>query len=266
MRKRIDVEELKKIQLDILDSVHKFCEEEDITYFLMYGTLIGAIRHKGYIPWDDDIDICMPRPDYNKFMKIFNLSAPNLKFVSHEVDSQYPYTFGKVIDTRTKLIEYSTLQYPIGINIDVFPIDGVDENGKILREQIFLRKLLDMKTVKYSTNRKLYKNLVLMVAKLLLLVVPTNFLIKRMVKNTHKYSYEDSSNVCCVAMGTKLNKPVPKEYFSDGILKEFEGRKYFVPTGYDGYLKSNFGDYMKLPPEDRRSSHHVFEAYYKEEM
>ncbi len=265
MSKRINVEELKRIQLDILESVHKFCMEENIKYFLMYGTLIGAIRHKGYIPWDDDIDICMPRPDYNKFMKEFNMDNNYLKFVSNEIDSNYLYTFGKVIDTRTSLIEYTTLKYPMGVNIDVFPIDGIDERGKLLSKQILLRKMINMKTVKYSAKRKLYKNLVLIFAKLLLLIVPTNFLIKKMVNNTNKYSYDESSNVCCVAMGTKLNKPVPKAYFSNGILKEFEGRKYFVPIGYDGYLKSIFGDYMKLPPEDKRISHHVFDAYFKEE-
>ena len=263
MERCIEVEELKNIQLEILDSVHDFCIKHDIKYFLMYGTLIGAIRHKGYIPWDDDIDICMPRPDYDKFMKYFNLEGSHLKFIAHELDTKFPYTFGKVINTKTKLIEFSTIKYPMGVNIDVFPIDGVDEDTKILRYQIFLRKLLNVKTIKYSKKRSLLKNLMLLFSKMLLMVIPTNYIVGRMVKNTHKYSYDNSSKVCCVAMGTKLNKPVPKEYFDKGVLKEFEDREYYVPIGYDGYLKSIFGDYMKLPPEDKRNSHHAFEAYYK---
>jgi lipopolysaccharide cholinephosphotransferase len=264
MSKNLDRTELKKIQLDILDKVHNFCTDHNIKYYITYGTLIGAIRHKGYIPWDDDIDICMPRPDYNRFMKLFNLNISNFEFISYELDPHYPYTYGKVIDNRTKLIEFSTLKYPMGINIDVFPIDGVDEDAKILKYQIFLRNLLNIKTIRYSKSRTFYKNLFLLLSKLSLIIIPTNYIVGRMVKNTHKYSYDNSSKVCCVAMGTKLNKPVPKEYFDKGVLKEFEDREYYVPIGYDGYLKSIFGDYMKLPPEDKRNSHHVFEAYYKE--
>lgn len=264
MGKCIEIEELKKIQLEILDNVHNFCIKNGIKYYLMYGTLIGAIRHKGYIPWDDDIDISMPRPDYEIFMKSFNLEDSYLKFIAHELDPKYPYTFGKVVDTRTKLIEYTSLDYPLGVNIDVFPIDGVDDDFSLLKNQIFFRKILNIKTIKYSNKRSVLKNILLLFLKSLLVLIPTNFIVDRMVKNTNKHSYFDSSKVCCLAMGTKLNKPVPREYFEKGVLREFEDRKYYVPIGYHEYLKSVFGDYMKLPPEEKRNSHHVFKAYYKE--
>jgi len=259
----ISVTELKKIQLDILSEVHKFCEKHKISYFLTYGTLIGAIRHKGYIPWDDDIDICMPRPDYERFIKIFNDENSKYKFLSNELDPDYPYPYGKVIDTSTVLIEYSSIKYPIGINIDVLPIDGVDESGEILKKQFFLRNLLDVKTIKLSKKRSLLKNTVLLVGKICLFLLPYKFLVRTMVKNAKKYSYQESEYVCCVAGGFKEEKPMLKEYFRDKVLVQFEGNSYYAPIGYDKYLRSIYGDYMVLPPEEERMPHHVFKAYLK---
>ena len=100
---KIEIDELKKIQLQILDDVVAFCDKEDLTYFLAYGTLIGAIRHNGYIPWDDDIDLVMPRDDYDYFLRHYNESTKRYKVLDYEVDPKYLYPFGKVIDTETLL-------------------------------------------------------------------------------------------------------------------------------------------------------------------
>ena len=253
--------ELKKIQVNILKEVHCFCEKHGIKYYISYGTLLGAVRHKGYIPWDDDIDICMPRPDYEKFMKLFNDKENKYKFVTYELDNNFLYTFGKVMDTSTKLIEDSTNKYFLGINIDVFPIDGIDNNIKILKKQILLAKFLSIKIVKYSKKRDFFKNLILILGKVLLSPIPTKVFIKKMIKNSKMNSYEDAKKVCCIVFGDKADKPVPKEYFGDGKMVFFEDQYFYAPTEYDSYLRSIYGDYMKLPPKEERITHHSFRAY-----
>ena len=107
MKKTIDIKELKKIQLGLLNALDDYCVQNDLTYYLAYGTLIGAIRHKGYIPWDDDIDVMMPREDYNKFIANFNNDkhASNLKAISHEIDTDYYLSFAKLINKSTVMQE-----------------------------------------------------------------------------------------------------------------------------------------------------------------
>ncbi|MBQ8445584.1 MAG: LicD family protein, partial [Opitutales bacterium] len=128
--REITHEELKQIQLGILDKVHEFCEKNGITYFLSSGTLIGAVRHKGYIPWDDDLDLYMPRADYDKFIKLFSANSPeNTKLLSLETDKKYQYPFAKVIDDRTEMVETAVGEsFKIGVYIDVFPVDSVPDN------------------------------------------------------------------------------------------------------------------------------------------
>ena len=128
--KNINLEELKKIQFDILKKVAAFCEKNKIKYYLGYGTLLGAVRHKGYIPWDDDIDIIMPRPDYLRFIEIFNKSTPSpeLKVLSHYIDKNHPYPFIKLINTKTKQVSHSSIKYDMGVCIDIFPLDGLPKS------------------------------------------------------------------------------------------------------------------------------------------
>lgn len=122
MKKTIDIKELKKIQLGLLNALDDYCVQNDLTYYLAYGTLIGAIRHKGYIPWDDDIDVMMPREDYNKFIANFNNDkhASNVKAISHEIDTDYYLSFAKLINKSTVMQEEVNSDYQIGVYIDVF--------------------------------------------------------------------------------------------------------------------------------------------------
>lgn len=123
--KKIETEEMKKLELDMLIDVAKFCDENDIRYYLSGGTLLGAVRHKGFIPWDDDIDISMPRPDYLKFVSTYNGSSEFYQVQSIENNDKYWRTFAKVFDTRTYLKE-DAIRMPKdgnGVFIDIFPID-----------------------------------------------------------------------------------------------------------------------------------------------
>ena len=261
--KEISVKELKIIQTEILQFVHDFCVDNNIYYSLTYGTLIGAIRHKGFIPWDDDIDVCMPRPDYDKFLQLFSKEKSQYRVVSFENDANVPFPYAKVIDTNTLLIEFSNSKNEIGINIDIFPIDGIPVNSGILALQIFYRKLLDFKVVKISAKRKFFKNFVLLLGKIVLIVLSSKTIIKKMVKNAQSFPYEEADFITGISYGSNEDTPVPKSLFQDRELVDFEGRRFFVMSGYDAYLQSIYGDYMQFPPPDQCVSTHQFQAFIK---
>ena len=129
--RQISADELKEIQLNLLNNIDHFCKSNGIQYFLAYGTLIGAIRHDGFIPWDDDIDIAMPRPDYDRFIKKFNAYSKDYQVEDYSITDNYPTPFAKVIDTRTEMRMTLYNQRSSGVYIDVFPIDGIGNANQI---------------------------------------------------------------------------------------------------------------------------------------
>ena len=139
--KEISLNELRKIQIDILDKVHNFCIQNNITYFLSSGTLLGAIRHGGYIPWDDDIDLYMPRESYERFINIYKDDSHDTRVITLYNNKEYYYPFAKVEDTNSIVIENVPEKFNIGINIDIFPIDGVP-NNLICRKFFFMKNEL----------------------------------------------------------------------------------------------------------------------------
>ena len=142
MKRKVTLEEMRDLQLAMMDKIHEFCVERGIRYSLGGGTLLGAVRHKGYIPWDDDIDIMLPRPDYERFLKEFDGVYPNFKVLHLNNDRTYPYLFAKVYDSRTLLVE---CRATMGVYIDVFPIDGLPlkaELPKYMRTLDFLCHLI----------------------------------------------------------------------------------------------------------------------------
>ena len=132
MRDITELEELHQIELDMLKEIDRICRRENIQYYLAGGTLLGAVRHKGFIPWDDDIDIAMARDEYERFLKVMKKERhPYLKIFAMEFDKEYQYTFAKVVDTRTRLIEEIGKDLPdMGVFIDIFPIDGLGNDRK----------------------------------------------------------------------------------------------------------------------------------------
>lgn len=252
---KLTVKDCKKISLDILKNVTGFCEENDITYFLACGTLLGAIKYKGYIPWDDDIDIMMPREDFNRFINSY--SHHKYKLLKPEDGL---FCIAKVYDSNTEKYEMG-IDYkknkPLGVDIDVFPLDGIinDKNviKKMYRRECFLEMLLRL------SNQPLFlrKNPLKCINRIIPRLIGSKNIVKWIIKNQTKYPYKDSEYV--VRMKRSLNGftgALPKEIF-DKDYAIFEGNKFVVPKGYDKWLKSFYGDYMnKLPKEeDRKPSH-----------
>ena len=268
--RKIALEELKKIQLEILEKVHLFCIENNIDYTLSSGTLIGAIRHKGYIPWDDDIDIEMTRPNYNKFIKKFNGRYPELEVLSPELDWGYYAPYANVYDNRTILIEGDNGHNgrDVGIKIDIFPIDGLpadkNECNLIFKKVERYNTCMRYKRFPLSSfcNGNILKKIIKCFAWYYLHIIPYSFFQKRLHKIATTYDFNTSENAGPILfMNNKCS--INKDTFIKYQETEFEGRKFCIIKEYDSYLKALYGNYMQLPPEDKRVPHHNFEAFWK---
>ena len=263
--RELNIDEIRSIQLEILKKVSEYCDDNNLRYSLAYGTLIGAIRHKGYIPWDDDIDIVMPRPDYERFIKSFNTYATDYKVHVTGLNSNFIYTFAKVSYNKSILIEDIEVKYEIGINIDVFPIDGVPSiDNPTMKKQNFYRNLASFKTIKINSDRNIIKNIVLILGKILLSWLSLKRINLKMIDNSKKYSFENEEYCCNISTGFTEDKAIPKRYLEDFIDCFFENQKFKASKFYDEWLKSYYGDYMKLPPREKQVSHHRYKAYMKE--
>lgn len=259
MKKITDIHELRQIQMGILDEVHQYCEAHGLCYFLSSGTLIGAVRHKGYIPWDDDIDIYMPRKDYEQFLQCYRDAKGVYRAINPLTESHYYYTFAKVVDLRTRMVEKETEGYEIGVYMDIFPVDYVTDNLQE-RERVFkLKKLLyKIRRCKISNSNPLQSRLAYLVYRYLPLSVSQ---IERKIRRLIVLA-EPTQTVCNMTeAGPKLKGCFPAADIASSVDIEFEGRQYKTMVGYKDYLERTYGNYMTLPPVEQRVTHH-FEAYW----
>ena len=268
--KHLSTQELRQTQLAILDAVDAYCREREISYFIFAGSLIGAVRHKGYIPWDDDLDICMLREDYERFIASFpSQGDARFQVRSMEHTPGYYLAAAKVIDTETTLTEFVRRPIPLGVNLDIFPLDSLPEEEEEIRRLdrrlAKYRRMLILKNIKRDANRSFWKNAVLSCSALLLLPVSRRLLLKKISAMAQCFRGDERcTNLGDISVFTYGMKEVfPKEDFSASVPLEFEGRTVPAPTGYQRVLTRMYGDYMQLPPEDKRKTHHAFTAYRK---
>lgn len=269
MKREIDIDELKLIQLEILQSIHDFCIKSNIKYSLAYGTLIGAIRHKGYIPWDDDIDIMMPRDDYERFLESFDGAYNNLIVLAPEKTKNFYAPYANVVKTDTVLIESRTSAgQQLGIKIDVFPIDSVPEDKselvKLYKKVRVYKYLISIKNARYSDFNSFIGKVAGCFLKAMVHFIPLGNLLNGMaIKSNEKNMKSDMvNNIVWCAKDEKacfLRKDM-----ADYIDVDFENHKFKSICGYVDFLRAHYGDYMQLPPEEQRIPHHGFSAYWKD--
>lgn len=227
--KEIDITELKRIQVDILKHVDEFCREKGIKYSLYAGTLLGAVRHRGFIPWDDDIDIMMKRSDYERFFKEYSKEDhSNYQAQEFRFDTNYHYPFGKVTDTRTILREEVLDPYEnLGVYIDVFPIENLPNNKFSIWFMYFFHNIFfQIKSYKQTpalkSRRGIVKNFILKTLHVLFSPFSVEFCIKMMIWNARRYEGRESRYCGDVVGGYKMKEVQQSSNFSSylGILVE----------------------------------------------
>ena len=265
--KEITYSELRKLQLEILQDVHCFCKNHDINYSLAYGTLLGAVRHGGFIPWDDDIDIAMLRDDYERFAQEYNQNSHKYHFYDCRNDNHIHIGFGKVADTRTMVIEGGATKN-LGVSIDVFPIDDLCSSYKksLIYYKTFTipKLLLVLKCRNVSDVRKWWKKIIFIMAKFFLCGIPIHHILMSMIKHILKHT-NPSSNYVGLVLGssTKANNVVKRSLWSEFDEIMFEGKLFMTVKDYDTYLRNEYGHYMELPPEkDRIPKHDFYKMYW----
>ncbi len=262
--RRLTTEEVKKIQIEILDVVAAFCEENNINYWLDSGTLLGAVRHKGYIPWDDDIDIGMLRPDYDKFAELFNKSNDRYRFVDIDNTPDFYVAFGKVIDTKTVLYEPDKNGDKLAVNIDIFIYDNAPDDDNIVKKMYDRRDRLAFMSLFSRGNQIIstdtfIRRIIKKATHICFVFVSSANCVKKISENSQKYSKEKTKRVGNFTAVTRIASD--KKIFSSFVDVDFEGKKYNAPVGYDEWLTDFYGDYMQLPPKEKQVTHHQYEAY-----
>lgn len=259
-------EELRKIthmQLDIMDKIHDICVSENIRYYMIGGTLLGAVRHKGFIPWDLDIDIGMIREDYKKFKNACEryLKEPYV-YLDHHKCCLFPRPHALIsrMDTRvtTKYDRFNPKIMDLGIYIDVFPLDNAPDDVELRQKQA--KRLLQIRKFKgiripYSYSHEKWKRIAHFVVSAILFWLPVRTINEYQQKLMMKYEAQDTKCICSMASQYAYTKQcMEKEIYGSPILLEFEGRKYYAPAKYKEYLTRLYGDYMQLPPLEQRNA------------
>ena len=261
-----DIREIQQMELGIMEYIHEICQKIGVKYFLAYGSLIGAVRHKGFIPWDDDMDICMLREDYEK-LQDYLISNPDERYevMSYKNNLNYVYPFMKVQDNQTYLLEEDVrIDSNMGIYVDIFPVDGYEDDSvfKDKMTRLIKKRQLSCYTFKGITNTKsLLNSLIRYISVIVFYFTNTNKYIRgidELAKSRKVLDYEEVDYL----IYKDMNKPVwRREWLEQVTTGTFEGKEFMIPKNYHEILTSDYGDYMQLPPVELRFSHHDFQLW-----
>ena len=261
--KNIPLQELKGLLLDIISDLDAFCRKNGLRYALAYGSLLGTVRHKGFIPWDDDIDVLMPRPDYLRLLREYH--HPYFEIQCQDKDPKYPLNFAKLCDTRTISIDSHGNKSPVAV--DIFILDGLGADrdkaeafiAKVKQKQRLWSNQLFTKNLKVGRQFNITKNIYIILAKILGIFISTDGYVKRMLAFIQRYPI-DHSTYCASFIGHFLIYETEKMLACRDA--EFENLILRIPVDFDYELRLNYGDYMQLPPEDQRRETHEATAYW----
>ncbi|MCR4874150.1 MAG: LicD family protein [Clostridia bacterium] len=271
MREISDIKEIRKILLEIASEIKQICEENKLRFFMSGGTLLGAVRHKGFIPWDDDIDFHMPRPDYEKFIQIYN-SKPRTNILHcQETNPNYLYSYAKLAKGNTLLIEkgcHSGVE--MGVYIDIFPIEGVGDTVEGALElmnkiDMPIKLLMSYRMDAYRKHVSLKKNLQVVAAKIMAKFYGFKKLSNTVNTLAQTYNYDESKYIASFIDEVGERRIYPKEAYDEVVYLDFEDMKLPAPAGYDMVLTKFYGDYMTLPPKEKQVLTHDYKAYVKED-
>lgn len=260
---QLTLDEIKATELNILLEFQKFCKANNLTFYLSGGTLLGAIRHHGFIPWDDDIDVCMSRPDYNQMQRLLNKGGflpPYLDFICYE-NGKLSYPITKIVDTRTRCDnEFSLVGDSQGLWIDIFPVDGLpvseQDTAKLYKKTGHLREILALSVAKKGEGktafRRLFKYIAIPAAKM----IGSKYCADRIIQLATARPYRYSEYVGCVVWGLNgMGERMKRSEFEIPADVTFERHTFQTMSCWDSYLTNSYGDYMTPPPESQQKTH-----------
>lgn len=246
-----------QILIELLDEFVRVCKQYNLRYYLEGGSILGAVRHKGMIPWDDDVDVSMPRKDYETLRHLGNVWKDGYRLGDYETTPGYTYDFLKLEDLNTTLIEKTSPIYIGGVFLDIFPLDNIpneEANQQIIAYQdktlpIYQQLCIDPYC---ATCPTLLHYIVLRIRQFFF--SPKRFFGK-LDAITKQYQDDNTCQYWKSTHGYHKLSAAPRDWWGDGVEADFEGKKYIVPTNWDAYLTHLFGDYMTPPPVEKRISH-----------
>lgn len=265
--KELQLNEIKEIELSILRHFDAFCREHNIKYFLFNGTLLGAVKYQGFIPWDDDIDVVVPRKDYDRLMEIYPKDG-NFKLLSYERDENSVFPFAKLYDISTVIKNQTRLKdYVYGVHMDIFPLDILGDDSalavKTAEKGKWLARKLSFSVSYYNKGRSFLRTCLKALYTTCASIRGYKTYKQKFVRQMERMpKYAEGKLVGCILWSIRGKKEIfPAKIFADTVELDFEGESYPAPAGYDAYLRQLYGDYKQDPPEKMRKSHHRFTAY-----
>lgn len=257
-----ELRHLQKVILSIAKDIDQLCQKNGIDYYLIAGSCIGAIRHHGFIPWDDDLDIAMTRKNYNKFLEVAKLQLDKEKYYIQEGRKDWPLDFSKIRLKGTSFHEpeddYAS-DAMHGIYLDIFPLDNASDNALWAKMQYVLAKY----RLCYLLGQRSYKSASFIKKLLIFLASPLkiDMIHNAVIKFIEKYNSTETQWLAFFYSNTRLRNAIaPKSFYGKPKYVKFEDTELPVPENYHEYLTQMFGDYMKLPPENQRIGHHLISA------
>jgi lipopolysaccharide cholinephosphotransferase len=255
--------EVHQLYLKMMVEYHEYCQENNLQYYMEGGTLLGAVRENGFIPWDDDVDFVMPRPDYEKFIKCYN---GQLKIKAFQLDKSFRFPYMKILLKDNDLIRVCDERYKIDgclqLALDVYPIDGVGNNENKIRNRFNKIKLLRKMCYLNLTSSK-SSNLIKNIFLILIRAMPSTFLMRLQVRFMSSVKFETSSFVTRWRLPCGRYDFYKKDVFGKGVKLNFEGNEFIAPTNYDEILSTIYGDYMKPRRENLGLRHDLYNQSIK---
>jgi len=259
--RKLSLQELQELQFDTFKKIDNICRKNHVTYYLSGGTLLGSIRHNGFIPWDDDIDIAMMREDYDKFVEICKTQLEDEYFLqNYHTDLDFSPALSRVCikGTYVKNDEIEHLKCNKSTYIDILPVDNIPDDDELAlkhaRQLAIIDRLIGLKLYLVGNEGFFpYKRYIKKVVSLVLEIIPLRYLQTKREQVMTRYSHCKTRRVCSTVSKYGYKKQMmDRQIYGTPVLVKFEDGEFFAPQKYTEYLTQIYGDYMQIPPEEKR--------------